>query len=62
MLTKILNKQVIAQESNTRVTRFEIHAPLIASKVRPGQFIVIMVREVGEREEGTENEENIGLA
>ena len=46
---KILNKQIIAQESNTRITRLEIHAPLIASKVRPGQFIVIMVKEEGER-------------
>jgi ferredoxin--NADP+ reductase len=46
---KILNKQVIAKEQNTRITRFEIHAPLIASKVNPGQFIVIMVKEEGER-------------
>ncbi len=46
---KILNKQVMVQESNTRITRLEIEAPLIASKVRPGQFIVIMVKEVGER-------------
>lgn len=46
---KILNKQVIAQESNTRITKLEIHAPLIASKIKPGQFIVIMVKEVGER-------------
>jgi len=46
---KILNKQIIAQESNTRITRLEIYAPLIASKIRPGQFIVIMVKEEGER-------------
>ena len=46
---KILNKQVMVEESNTRITRLEIEAPLIASKVRPGQFIVIMVKEEGER-------------
>lgn len=46
---KILNKQVIAEASDTRITRLDIHAPLIASKVRPGQFIVIMVKEEGER-------------
>lgn len=46
---KILNKEVIAEDSGTRIIRFEIHAPLIASKVRPGQFIVIMIKEEGER-------------
>ena len=46
---KILNKEIIAECSGTRITKFEIHAPLIAKKVRPGQFIVIMVKEVGER-------------
>ena len=46
---KILKKEVIAESSGTRITKFEIHAPLIAKKVRPGQFIVIMVKEVGER-------------
>ncbi len=46
---KILNKQIIAQVPNARITRLEIHAPLIASKVSPGQFIVIMVKEEGER-------------
>lgn len=46
---KILNKQVMVEESNTRITRFEIEASLIASKVRPGQFIIIMVKEEGER-------------
>ena len=46
---KILTKKIIAESSGTRITRFEIHAPLIASKVKPGQFIVIMVKEVGER-------------
>jgi len=46
---KILNKEVIAEDSGTRIRRFEIHAPLIASKVRPGQFIVIMIKEEGER-------------
>ncbi len=46
---KILNKQVVAEEQNTRITKLEIHAPLIASKVKPGQFIVVMVKEEGER-------------
>jgi len=46
---QILNKEIMVQESSTRITRFEIEAPLIASKVRPGQFIVIMVKEQGER-------------
>jgi NAD(P)H-flavin reductase len=46
---KILNKKTIAEISGTRITEFKIHAPLIAAKILPGQFIVIMVKEQGER-------------
>lgn len=46
---KILNKKTIAESSVTKITELEIHAPLIAAKILPGQFIVIMVKEEGER-------------
>ena len=46
---KILNKEILAQTPDTRITSFEVHAPLIAKKALPGQFVVVMVSEAGER-------------
>ena len=42
---KILEKQ----ELNNIVTRMKIHAPLVAAKALPGQFIILRVNEKGER-------------
>lgn len=42
---KIIKKQAL----NPTVTRMEIEAPEIAAKAQPGQFIVLIVREGGER-------------
>ncbi|MBU4305283.1 MAG: sulfide/dihydroorotate dehydrogenase-like FAD/NAD-binding protein [Candidatus Omnitrophica bacterium] len=42
---KIIEKESIAQN----LTKFVVNAPLIARKTLPGQFIVLMVREEGER-------------
>lgn len=36
-------------ELNNSVTRMDIHAPGIASKAKPGQFIILRVNEKGER-------------
>lgn len=46
---KILSKKTIAESSATKITELKIHAPLIAAKILPGQFIVVMVKEEGER-------------
>jgi NAD(P)H-flavin reductase len=46
---KILNKKTIVEISGTKITKFKIHAPLIAAKIQPGQFVVVMVKEQGER-------------
>jgi len=46
---KIINKEIIAQTSQARITKLEILAPEIAEKARPGQFVVLMVKEEGER-------------
>lgn len=46
---KILTKKVLAEAKDTRVTRIEVHAPLLAAKARPGQFVVLIVNEKGER-------------
>jgi ferredoxin--NADP+ reductase len=48
-MAKILKKDTLSEFSGTRVTRMEIHAPDIAVKARPGQFVAIMVSERGER-------------
>jgi len=46
---KILKKEILTETKGTKVTRLELEAPLIASKARPGQFVVLMVNEKGER-------------
>ncbi|MCB2187827.1 MAG: sulfide/dihydroorotate dehydrogenase-like FAD/NAD-binding protein [Deltaproteobacteria bacterium] len=43
---QILSKQVLAQGT---VVANEIHAPRIAAKARPGQFVILRVNETGER-------------
>ena len=42
---KILNKKIL----NPTVTMMDIHAPLVAAKAEPGQFIILRVDEDGER-------------
>ena len=37
------------RELNSSVTEMEIHAPLVANKAKPGQFIILRVDENGER-------------
>jgi len=46
---KIVKKVVLAETRDTRITKIEMHAPLIAAKVKAGQFVVLMVEEKGER-------------
>ena len=42
---QIVNKKVL----NPSVTQMEVHAPLVAKKAEPGQFIILRVDENGER-------------
>ena len=46
---KILNKQILSDYEGVRVIKVEITAPLVAKKAKPGQFVVLMVGEEGER-------------
>jgi len=46
---KILSKEIIADTGDTKITRFTIFSPEIAQKSRPGQFVILMVSEKGER-------------
>lgn len=42
---KILKKESLAEN----IDRFHINAPLIAKKAKPGQFVIIRIKEKGER-------------
>jgi len=46
---KIINKKILSQDDQVRVTQFEIEAPLIANQACAGQFVVLIVNEQGER-------------
>lgn len=46
---KIIDKRLLIDTSDTRITRVEIYSPVIAKKVEPGQFVILMVEEEGER-------------
>jgi ferredoxin--NADP+ reductase len=46
---KILDKRVLAEAQGTKIIELKIQSPQIAQKVKPGQFVVLMVRKEGER-------------
>jgi NAD(P)H-flavin reductase len=46
---KIISKEILSDTPNSRVIRLDILAPDIARRVSPGQFVALMVAEVGER-------------
>jgi ferredoxin--NADP+ reductase len=46
---KVLEKEVLADVKDVRITRLKIEASHIAAKAKPGQFVVVMIKEEGER-------------
>ncbi|HPT39009.1 MAG TPA: sulfide/dihydroorotate dehydrogenase-like FAD/NAD-binding protein [Candidatus Omnitrophota bacterium] len=46
---KIINKKIINDVGGVKITQLDILAPDIAAKAKPGQFIMLMVSEKGER-------------
>lgn len=48
-LLKILSKKIICNVGGTKITEIDVASPDIARKARPGQFVVLMVSEKGER-------------
>ncbi len=46
---KILEKEILAQGQGVKITKLEVLAPYIAKEAKPGQFVVLMVSEQGER-------------
>ena len=46
---KIVNKEILVDFEDTKITKLDIQHLPIARKARPGQFVVVMVSEKGER-------------
>ena len=46
---EILEKSVLMDTEGTKITKVTVRAPLVAPKAEPGQFVVVMVEERGER-------------
>jgi ferredoxin--NADP+ reductase len=46
---KIVDKKLLGEFSNTKITEIKVLAPIIAQHYKPGQFVILMVVENGER-------------
>jgi ferredoxin--NADP+ reductase len=46
---KIINKKIINDVGGVKITQLDVFAPDIAAKAQPGQFVMLMVSEKGER-------------
>ena len=46
---KILSKEILADFAGSRIVKFTLDAPEISLKARPGEFVVVMPTEKGER-------------
>jgi ferredoxin/flavodoxin---NADP+ reductase len=45
----IVEKKKLVEAADTKITEIKVHSPDIANAAQPGQFIVVMVSEEGER-------------
>ncbi|MDP8233329.1 MAG: sulfide/dihydroorotate dehydrogenase-like FAD/NAD-binding protein [Candidatus Saelkia tenebricola] len=45
----ILKKTILCNSNDTKINQIEVYAPQLAKKTNPGQFVVVMVKEEGER-------------
>jgi ferredoxin/flavodoxin---NADP+ reductase len=46
---KITKKRILTDTQNTKIVEISVYAPHIAKKAKPGQFVVVMASEQGER-------------
>ncbi|MFH1645412.1 MAG: sulfide/dihydroorotate dehydrogenase-like FAD/NAD-binding protein [Candidatus Omnitrophota bacterium] len=46
---KIVYKKILADTQDTKITKIVVDSPEIAQKARPGEFVVLMATEKGER-------------
>ena len=44
-----MHEIIVTRELAPKIRFFEVHAPSIAAKVKPGQFIILVIDENGER-------------
>lgn len=56
---KIISKEILVKSPDRRVIKMSVLAPEAAQKARPGQFVVVMVNEKGERIPLTVVEKNL---
>lgn len=45
----IITKKILGEYNKIRITEIKLKAPIIAKNYRPGQFVIIMIDEKGER-------------
>jgi len=48
-MVEIVEKNILVDTSGVKITQLKVIAPLIAEKAKPGQFVVVMATEQGER-------------
>ncbi|MCM8782175.1 MAG: sulfide/dihydroorotate dehydrogenase-like FAD/NAD-binding protein [Candidatus Omnitrophica bacterium] len=48
-MMEIINKKILAEALDVKITQLEVLSPDISKKTKPGQFVVVMVNEHGER-------------
>jgi len=46
---RVITKNILSRVQDTNAVRMDIHAPEIAERAKPGQFVVLMVSQEGER-------------
>ncbi len=48
-MAEIVEKKILVDAPGVKITQLKVTAPLIAERAKPGQFVVVMVAEEGER-------------
>ncbi|MCM8770619.1 MAG: sulfide/dihydroorotate dehydrogenase-like FAD/NAD-binding protein [Candidatus Omnitrophica bacterium] len=48
-MMKLIHKEILSQDKDAKIIKITVLSPEIAQKVKPGQFVVLMVAERGER-------------
>lgn len=56
---KILSKEIIGSFEQTRIVKIDVLSPIIAEHYKPGQFVILMVKDEGERIPLTITESNL---
>jgi len=46
---KIIKRETLSESLGVKITKLEVSSGAIVQKARPGQFVSVMVSEIGER-------------